>query len=76
LIVDPARLGGAPCHQQCPDRFDVAVAVFGLAELAVGLGRPACFDGVEGVGLALAAPFLAVRAAHLDHLHAGPAQEP
>ena len=38
--------------------------------------RPGCFDGVDGVGLAVTAAGLTARAVNLDHRHTNTAQEP
>ena len=63
-------------HHQDTDRLDGAV---------LGLARPECpsaddgpcrFDGIEGIGLAMAAPGLTVRPVHFDDLDALATEEP
>ena len=65
ILVDSRRALG---HHQRPDGFHVAVPGFRRPESSVALGGPGRFDGVDGVGLALAAPGLTVGSVHLDHL--------
>lgn len=71
---DLGRLGRAFGHHQSPDRFHVPVAGLGRPQLPFTLSCSSGLDGVDHVGLALAASLLAVRAVHLDHLDTGPAQ--
>jgi hypothetical protein len=66
----PLAAGGAFGHHQRPDGLHCAIPAPALASLA-RQGGPGCALGVEGVGLARAVAFLAIRTVHLGHLHAG-----
>jgi hypothetical protein len=52
--------GAAPGHHEGADGFDVAVAGLGHSEGASAQRGPSRFYGVEGVGLPLTRPLLAV----------------
>jgi hypothetical protein len=65
--ADANRAGGTLRDQQRPQRFDVAGAALRMALRAPRQRRSSRLDGVELVGLAVAAPLLAVRTVDLDH---------
>jgi hypothetical protein len=62
-VRSPAAL--RPAAHQRADRLHGAVPALGRAAGPAGLGGPGSADGVEGVGLALAAAVLPVGAVHL-----------
>ena len=62
--------------QQDPDRFHVAIGGLRHALGAAAQRRSSGLDGIDAVGLAVAATGLPVRAINLDHHHPGRAQEP
>ena len=55
------------------DGFDGTVARLGLALRPTTQGGPGRFDGIEGIGLAAPAAFLAIWSVHLEDLHTHPA---
>jgi hypothetical protein len=59
-----------------PDGLDPTVSGLGLALRPPRQGRPGRLDGVNGVGLSLAAPGLAVGPVDLDDLDARSSEEP
>ena len=65
--------GSAGDHQH-PDRFDVAVTMLRLAGCGSAQRGSSRCDGVDGVGLAVAAPGLTVGSIDLDHSDAFAAQ--
>jgi hypothetical protein len=69
--LGPLGAGAALGDRQRPDRLHGAVAAFRRAAGPAGLRRPCRADGVQRVGLALAATVLAVGAVYLDDPHAG-----
>src|SRR5260370_3583173 len=73
-LVDGPRAfsgGAAPGDHQGRDRLDGAVPALGRAAGPAGLRGPRGADRVQGIGLALPATVLPVRAVHLDDPDAG-----
>ena len=73
--LDAGVASGAVGDEQHPDRFDVAIGGLGHAVGAAAQRRSSGLDGIDAVGLAVAATGLTVRAIDLDHRHPVTAQE-
>ncbi len=69
--LSPLRAGSALGDHQHPDRLDRAVPALRRAVGLAGLRGPGGADRVKGVGLALPARVLPVRAVHLHNPDAG-----
>jgi hypothetical protein len=67
--VDAGVGGRAASDPQRPDGLNIAAAGLGLRGCLAVLGGASGRDRVDRVGLAVAAPTLAVRTRHLDHRH-------
>ena len=72
---DTGLASGTGSDKQHPDRFHVAVGGLGHPLGPAAQRRPGRLDGVDGVGLAVAAAGLPVGAINLDHRHPSAAQE-
>ena len=72
---DTGLAPGSGSHEQHPDRFHVAVGSLGQPLGPATQRRPSRLDGVDGVGLAVAAASLTIRPIDLDHFHPDAPQE-